>query len=228
MNRNTTIGLLVVFAALLLYVVLVQNPADQAKQNQTPTPGLAPAGRVWESLQADQILNVRIGDLAQGRSVAFGRTAATASWAVTEPESRPADQVTAASNAASLANLTYQSILTSTGDLSAFGVLSPTHVIEINLVDGSTLKASVGDKVPTGDNYYVTRGGDSSVMVINGATLEQFWGWLDRPPYLEPTTTLTPDISPTAAVSATAQAPTLEITPTAAVSATTAAPSPTP
>lgn len=197
MNRNTTIALVVIFAALLVYVLVVQRPADEAAQNATPTAGAVTSGPLWGTLTGDQVLSVRVEDRAQGRSVAFGRAEAAASWGVTEPESKSADQLAAASNVATLATLTYQSQFTPGAGLEAFGVLSPTYVIEIKLVDGRLLRAFVGDKTPTGDSYYVQQEGQAQVSVVSGVSLSAIFSWLDQPPYLQPTATPTPDVTVT-------------------------------
>jgi hypothetical protein len=197
MNRNTTLILVGVFAALLLYVLLVQRPADEARANATPTSGASTTGSVWGTLTADQVLSLRIEDRAGGRVVAFGRASASAAWEVTEPEARPADQLTAATNVGSAANLTYQSSLEPTTELSAFGVVSPTYTIAITLVDGSTIKGFVGNKTPVGDGYYVAKEGSGTVMVVSNFTLDALLKLLDEPPYLQPTQTPAPVETPT-------------------------------
>ncbi len=191
MNRNSTIALVVIFAALLVYVLVVQRPADEAKLNATPTAGAVTSGPLWGALTGDQVLSVRVEDRTQARSVAFGRAEAAASWGVTEPESKPADQLAAASNVATLATLTYQSQFTPGTGLEGFGVLSPTYVIEVALVDGRLLRAFIGDKTPTGDSYYVQQEGLAQVSVVSGVSLSTIFGWLDQPPYLQPTATPT-------------------------------------
>jgi len=138
MNRNLTIGLVVVFVALLLYVLLVQRPAQEAQANATPTPSTAAAtsGALWEGLTADQILSVTV--TSADKTVAFGRASASEPWAITAPESQPADQLLAAQNAATVANLRYTNIITTATDLAPFGVLSPTYQIQVSLMDGTS------------------------------------------------------------------------------------------
>lgn len=191
MNRNTTIALVIAFAVLLVYVLLVQRPADEAAQTatDTPTPASQTTGQVWPGLQADQILSVRIEDRAQDRAVAFGRADAAGSWNVTEPEAKTADQLAVASHAASVANLSYQDLITGTTDLAAFGVLSPTYSIELKLVDGTLRKAVIGDKTVTGSGYYLAREGEQAVLVVSSFPLDTLLGLVETPPYLEPTAT---------------------------------------
>ncbi len=189
MNRNTTLILVGVFAALLLYAVFVQRPADEAKANATPTPGVSTTGSLWGTLTADKILSIQIEDRAGGRRTVFGRTDPAAAWTVSEPAALPADQLAAASYAGTLAYLTYQSAFTPTQALAAYGVLSPTYTIDIVVTDGEPLTLSIGDRTPTGDAYYVVRPGLDQVMVVGAASFTSVFSLLDQPPYLQPTAT---------------------------------------
>jgi hypothetical protein len=193
MDRRTTLILVAVFAALLLYVVLVQRPADEAAANATPTPAAAadPSGPVWEGVTADQIVNVQIADPAAGKTVAFGRNTPAESWAITAPEPQPADQLQAATDAAALVNLQFSKVLTSATDLAAFGVLSPTFTVEVKLADGRLLKLAVGDKTFTGSDYYARRDGETSVLIVSGFGLDPVLRFIDEPPVLKPTETPT-------------------------------------
>lgn len=197
MNRNTTLILLGVFALLLIYVLLTQNAAPgSATATPTPAPTSAVSGPLWSGVTGDQVLSVRVTNHVAGRNVAFGRPSAEASWSVTEPEARPADQLAAANNVATLVNLQFRNLITSTSDLSAFGVLSPTHTLEVGLVDGRILKLVVGDKTVTGTDYYVQKEGETSVLIVNSFSLDLVLGWVDNPPYLPPTSTPEPVDTP--------------------------------
>lgn len=197
MNRNTTLILLGVFALLLIYVLLTQNATPgSATATPTPAPTSAVSGPLWSDVTGDQVLSVRVINHVAGRNVAFGRPSAEASWSVTEPEAQPADQLAAANNVATLVNLQFRNLITSTSDLSAFGVLSPTYTLEIRLVDGRTLKLVVGDKTVTGTDYYVQKEGETSVLIVNSFSLDAVLGWVDNPPYLLPTSTPEPVDTP--------------------------------
>jgi hypothetical protein len=202
MNRNTTLILLGVFAVLLIYVLATQNaPPGAATATPTSAPTSATTGPLWSGVTGDQVLSVRVTDRVASRSVAFSRASAEASWSVTEPEAQPADQLAAANNVATLVSLQFRNLITNTTDLSAFGVLSPTHMLEIGLVDGRTLKLVVGDKTVTGTDYYVQREGETSVLVVNSFSLDPVLGWVNNPPYLPPTSTPEPVETPAPSIS---------------------------
>jgi hypothetical protein len=115
MSRNTTIALVVIFGALLLYLLAVQLPRDRAAAAATPTAGAA-TEYVWTA-SPDQVNAVRIEDRAAGRSVAFTKDAA-GTWSLTEPVAGPADAEAAAAGISRLTGLVVNSTVTSTTDLS--------------------------------------------------------------------------------------------------------------
>jgi hypothetical protein len=207
MDRRTSLVLAVVLLALLLYVVVIQRPAEEASTAATATAvSVSPTrpattGSLWPDLTAEQIMGIRVVDQAGSRSVAFSRTDAQAEWNLTEPDAQPADKTLADGAATSASLLTYSNVITTAADLSVFGVLSPTYSIEIKLADGSLKKAVVGDKTITGDSYYVLRDGETMVLVISQSALQQLTRLLDAPPY-PPTATPafalpTPDVTGT-------------------------------
>jgi predicted phage gp36 major capsid-like protein len=193
MNRTTTIVLVVLFAALGLYVVLVQSPRDRAAAEATPTVSSVPRV-VWETT-ADQVNSVRVAEPSTGRSVAVTRDAQGA-WSVTEPEAGPADTSTMQTVTTNAAGLSISGIVTSTTELAQFGVLSPTYALEIGLADGQTLKASIGMPAPVG-GYYLLREGDTNVMVASNFGIDTLVGLLDTPPYQPtPTPAFSLDVTP--------------------------------
>jgi len=201
MNRNTTIVLVIAFGLMVLYVLLVQRPKDEAAANATPTVSPRPSP-VW-SFTSDQVAEFGITDLPKNRSVTVARDAQGV-WMVTAPETRRADETQVSSKVGQLANLSVSTIITKSADLSPFGVLSPTYTIGVKLADGSQLKAAVGDKVPTGIGYYVLRDGETDVLVVNSSSIDGLVGLLDNPPYFVPT----PTPAPTEAITSTVAAPT--------------------
>jgi hypothetical protein len=194
MNRTTTIVLVVLFAALGLYVLAVQVPRDRAAAEATPTTSLTPRV-VWQTT-ADQVTRLRLAEPATGRSVGLAKDAQGV-WSVTEPEAGPADanmMQTVASNAASLS---VTGVVTNATDLAQFGVLDPTYTLELGLADGQTLKAAIGRPAPVG-GYYLLREGDTDVMVASDFGIDALVGLLEAPPYAATATPafsleLTPD-----------------------------------
>lgn len=201
MNRNLTIGLVIVFVALLLYVLLVQRPTQEAQANATPTPSTsaATAGVLWEGVTADQILSVSV--TGPDGTMTFGRASASEAWAITAPEAQVADQLQAAQNAATVANLRYSNIITTVTDLAPFGVLSPMYQIEVKLADGTSKTLRVGDKTPLNTGYYAVRGMDTNALVVDTGSVEMIAGWVQNPPVFVPTPTpdsnLVPVLTPT-------------------------------
>jgi hypothetical protein len=205
MNRKLTIGLVIVFAVLLLYVLVIQRPKDLAA-DLTPTPRVTAA--VW-TVTAEQVSGFRLEDRVNGRAVAVARDAGGA-WTLAEPGPQPADQTAATSAVSGLVGLTVANTITSTTDLTLFGVLSPTYQLEINLLDGSQVTAAIGDKTPTGTAYYVLRAGEVNVITVNALSLDPILALLDNPPIVQPTAT--------EVVTGTVEAPAAEtpgVTPTA-------------
>jgi hypothetical protein len=187
MNRNTTIVLVLVAAALALYVFLVQRPKEEAAANATGTPGTT--SLLW-TVSVDQVTGLRVLDRANSREMVLAKDAGGA-WSVVMPAGQVTDQAAAASAVSALTSLTVDSTITTTTDLTAFGVLSPTYTIEVSLADGSKLKASVGDKSPTGSSYYVLREGETNVVTVSSFAIEALTIQAERPPIVAPTATET-------------------------------------
>lgn len=198
MDRRWTIGLLVVLAILLIYIFGVQEPQQQAAATQTAAPPTVGAPSTVLGLTADTVLAVEITDRVLNQTVRFGRDSNAASWEVSAPEARPADQLQAASAVAGLANLSYSTILTQTTDLTGFGVLSPTVQITLTTTGGQR-RIDIGDLAPLGGERYAAVDGQPPAYTINQTALDPILALLDAPPYLAPTAdpNATPEASPT-------------------------------
>src|SRR4051794_23715793 len=134
MNRRLTIGLVVVFAALAVYALVVQVPKDKAGE---ATPTTAPVTYLW-TVRADQVNGVHVLDRVSGQGMDLVKDAA-GSWSLLKPGPQPAEQALAAADVTSLMTLATNGTITTATDLAAFGVLSPTMTIEVDLADGSKL-----------------------------------------------------------------------------------------
>jgi hypothetical protein len=186
MNRNLTIGLVVVFAGLLLYVLLVERPGGPG-ENATPT---APTTSYLWTLTADQITGMRLEDRVNDRAVELAKDASGA-WSLQEPGPQPAEQTSASAAISGLTSLAVNTTITTTTDLAPFGVLSPTYRLQVSLTDGRRLTADIGDQAPTGTAYYVLREGETNVVTINTFGLDSLIRLLDEPPVVPPTATVT-------------------------------------
>jgi hypothetical protein len=224
MNRRLTIGLVVVFAALAVYVLVVQAPKDNAA---SATATVVPATYLW-TVRADQINGVHIVDRVKGKAVDLVKDAGGA-WSLAQPGPQPADQARAAQDVSSLMTLAVNNTITTATDLAAFGVLSPTLTVEVDLADGTKLKAAIGDKAPTGAAYYALREGEKQVVVLSSAAQGTLASLAASPPVVPPTATPTPGpgtpsvtpVSPTPVVTTTVVARTP--TPTSSATATATA-----
>jgi hypothetical protein len=197
---------------LVLYLVFVQRPKEEAAQNATPT--AASGGPLWGFTVAD-VTGARVVDNAGGRTLIVNKDDSGA-WAVLQPTPAPADQVKATDVINRLAGLRYTTTLSPT-NLADFGVLSPTYRIELTTADGVAHLIDVGNKAPVGTGHYVRRPGDTLILVVSGLdALEQM---LADPPYVP---TATPTLTATVDLVATllAPTPTLSTTVTPALSAT--------
>lgn len=191
MNRNTTIVLVLVLGALLVYLFAVQLPQDRAEAQATPTAGPVEAF-VWTTT-ADQVNGLKVVDRAGNRTLAVARDTG-GNWSITEPEPQPADGPAVTDVVGQAAGLRVDETITNVTDLDAFGVLSPTYELELSLVDGTRLAAVVGDKAPTGTGYYLQRAGEPDVLLVSAFTIDSLVRLLDEPP-VAPTATPTADLT---------------------------------
>ena len=221
MNRRLTIGLVLIFAALAVYTLVVQVPKDNAAK---ATPTTAPAVNLLV-FQATQATGVHVVDRVSGHAVDMV-TDASGAWSLLKPGPQPAEQALAAADVTGLMTLSVDGTITTSTDLASFGVLSPTMTVEVDLANGTKLKVAVGDKVPTGSDYYALREGETQVVVLSAAAQGTLASLVSTPPVVPPTATPTlgpgtPSVTPPA--SATAPLTTTVTVTTTGASATSAA-----
>jgi hypothetical protein len=182
MDRKTTIGLVVIFALLGLYVAIVQKPQEQASTAATAT---AVAGKdipLWD-FPLDDVLAVRLDDLTQVRSVAFEKNAQGV-WNVTQPTAGPGDVVLAERIVGDLRRLYIVSEFPEASDQIAFGLDKPLYRVHVELIGGRTLGLTLGAKTMTGNGYYAVAEGDSHVRVLNYVSVgDAIVTPLEAPPY---------------------------------------------
>jgi hypothetical protein len=228
MNRRTTwilVGLAVLLAAYVWYSGRPNTNAATGTETPSVPTSIPGSGALFKTT-SEQIAGFWVVDVAANRSVEVSKDA-QGNWQVTQPEARPADPNQVSSWASQFASVYVTTVITTATDLTAFGVLSPTYTLGVKLADGTSLRASVGDKNPVGSGYYVLREGESNVVVISASAIDGLAALLDTPPYVPPTPTPTPTVDLTATTPAPSPAPsvTAEVTPTP-LPAGTASPAP--
>ena len=183
MNRKTTLILVSVLVLLGLYTWWLQaSPQNQAaKATATPTV----IANVW-SFTADQVTGLQITDNTSGQSVVVKKDG-QGQWNVLQPEAGVANSSTVDSITASLVNLSIMANITSTTDLSPFGLVKPAYALQADLANGTSLKATIGDKIPTGDGYYMLRAGEGTPLAVADYGLQPVLDLLKAPPYFVPT-----------------------------------------
>ena len=186
MNRRLTIGLVLVFAVLAVYTLMVQVPKDNAA---SVTPTATPATYLL-AFQASQATGVHVVDRVSGKSVDLV-TDSSGAWTLVNPGPQPAEQSLAAADVTGLMTLEVNGTITTATDLAAFGVLSPTLTVEIDLANGTKVKAVVGDKQPAGSDYYALRDGETQVVVLSAAGQGTLAALISAPPVVPPTGTPT-------------------------------------
>lgn len=200
MNKTTTYVLLGVFAALLIYVLAVQQPADNVAATQTVTAAqsVGAAPNMFWSLTVDQVVGVAVTDHRQNKTTSFSRPSPSGSWTVDAPVPGPADQLAVANQVAALGNLTYATEITSTTDLTAYDVLSPTIQISVTLANGTVYRLDVGAQTPVTNSFYAVVNGQAPLYTVYSTTLDSYVSLIDTPPYLQPTATADPAQTTTA------------------------------
>jgi len=193
MSRRNTLILLAVLILLGGYTYFYQTK----KNGPQPTATAAPNTSVW-AITADQISGLQISEPGTGQVVAVNKTGPS-QWQVTQPTSQPADPSQLDTLPSNLATLTFMSNITTSTDLAPFGLVTPTYTLQMTLSTGGSIKAYIGDKIPTGNGYYLLRDGDKSPLAVSDASLTPLIGLLASPPYVPTPTPLavTVPLSPT-------------------------------
>jgi len=191
MNRRTTLILVSVFVVLGLFTWWLQTSTKNQAAKPTPAP-TAPA-MLW-GFTSDQVTGLQVTDNTSGQSVVVTKDAQGA-WNVVKPEARLANSSTIDSITSSLVNLSIMANITSTTDLTQFGLAKPAFTVQADLQNGTSLKAAIGDKIPTGNGYYLLRAGEATPLAVADYGLQPLLDWLKTPPYFVPTPTPAPTSS---------------------------------
>lgn len=199
MDRRTAIGLVVIFALLGLYVLLVQKPQEQGQANATAT-AQAEKNKVLWDFPIENVAGVRVRDFTQVRTVAFEK-GPDGQWVVTQPSAGPADDVLVERAIANFRKLIVLNEIPDGADLAQFGLNAPQYEVELRMQDGSSLELTIGAQTLTSSGYYAVPKGESRARVLTYFSVgDAVTNLLDTPPYVVPTATPTPqptvDLSP--------------------------------
>ena len=224
-----TLVALVVFAAIVLAIVLINRQKETAAAEATPA-------QVQEFkplfTEASALTGIEIKP-KEGAVVKLARDAKNA-WAFELPVKAEADQGMVESAASQVYALQIVQSVSANADPSVFGFDAPSYVITFKFGDAKPRVLEVGDKTPSENGYYVRLDkGDIVVADVNG--IEALALLVTAPPYLytptpEPAATETalPPTPTLAAPTGETPTPAAELTPTAATPAPETSVTPTP
>ena len=191
---RTTLVLLIVFGALVAFVVYTNN-ADKAEATPAPT------SYVWE-ITTEAVAAVQIVDNAEQTEVRLARDEA-GTWQLTSPTAEPADPAQGDRAASLVSTMFVRRTLTETTELREYALLTPLYTLNVTKTDGEVLELSIGLKTLTGDGYYVLRPGDTNAMIVSTTSIDPLIEFIAAPPVKPtetPTPTETPPITPTVPV----------------------------
>ena len=157
-------GLLI--AALLLAgmagLVYWSNQAEKAKKNK-PNPNAPP--KIID-IAKDDIVRLEI-DKPGSKAVAL-RKGDDGNWKLTSPEPLRADQNAVTSLVSSVAKLDSSRLIEKNAtNLADYGLTKPQMTVMIGRKKGKALKLLIGDKTPTGANYYAKLTGDPRLFTLD-------------------------------------------------------------
>jgi len=122
------------------------------KHPKTPDTPATPASPKILAVPEDQISEVRI---AKAGSDPIVLKYANNKWAITEPQQMPADQDTVKTITSSLASFGSDRLIDEKpGDLSGFGLSTPSEEVDVTLKNGTVNKLLLGSDTPSGSDTY--------------------------------------------------------------------------
>lgn len=196
MKPRTTLIVVAIFGLFLAYIKFFEvdkTPAQLSAQLGTPT---ARPAMYAVQLNADDVKSLQVSDLRAPRQVVVTRAAD--GWQVNQPADKIAEPFQVESAVGGLASLQTTRVLTNVTDLAPFGLVTPTLEVRFVMSDTKQYAFIVGNKAPTGSNYYIAYTGDKTqVFMVDMNSIDTVRSWLDTPPYQPtPTPTFTPTPTP--------------------------------
>jgi len=176
MSTRTTLVLLalLILVAGGVYFIEFRKPAGEA----AATPNAASS--MLLNLTAPAINGITMRDTISNTQVS-ATCDVSGTWWLTSPVAQPADPTTMSSVASQLSSIYVQRVLTPTGSLAEYGLVTPTLSVEIDSVSGR-LSFVIGDMTPSKGAYYVQKAGDAHVYLVDTSLVDELRNVVDKPP----------------------------------------------
>jgi len=171
-SDRTWLGLaiLALIVVLLYYLLEVQGIAN--------TPG--EASYVWD-LEFEDVVGLRVVDNESGATTALERAGSDA-WRLTEPVEGAADLSIVESLIYRVARMqVLRTIDEPKEELAAYGLLTPTHTVEVQTRQGQQLRLEVGGE-GLNETLFVQREGEQALMVVDEYAVHDLLVIIDAPP----------------------------------------------
>lgn len=221
-KRLIVAAVFLALAAALFLIVKFVLPGGEAEESTTAeVPDQLFPEAVDKQVVSVQVTNNETGEV-------FSAQLEDDVWTITQ--AREGADTGLGVNQGSITNQTYflpllrpTRVLDQIESLAPFGLDSAQYTVQFTLDDGSQYTLDIGAKNPDGSSYYVKLPGDPNVYLIAVYNLETLLGFVEEPPYVQPTpdmtatwlsevVTPTPEATATPTLSPTAT-PTEEVTP---------------
>lgn len=195
MIRRSTWMLLAVFA-LLLGATILWTRARPAP-GESPAAGATPTWAPLWSVQASEIVGLRLEDRETGTVVELRRGDEVVPWRMVLPEQGPADAGRVEWAVNSLLSPRPRGGIPAPADLEPFGLASPARQVTVYFQGNVSKSLAFGRISPTGGVFYVAVPGQGDVVLLNEISVSDVLSLLDSLPY-PPTPTPSETPSPTA------------------------------
>jgi hypothetical protein len=223
-KRLIVAAVFLILAAALILIVKYVPLRGEAEETATADV----LDQLFPEAVNKQVVSVQVTDNETGE--VFSAQLEDDVWTITQ--AKEGTDTGLGVNQGSITNQTYflpllrpTRVLDQIESLAPFGLDSAQYTVQFTLDDGSQYSFDVGVKNPDGSSYYVRLPGDPNVYLIAVYNLETLLGFVEEPPYIQPTPDMTatwlsevvtptpePTATPTRAPTAT---PTEEATPEA-------------
>lgn len=182
MSTKTTLVLLafLILIAGIVYFIEYRKPAE------TPASPSTSGSSTLLEVSSPAISGLTLSDVVSGTQVSATRDV-SGTWWLTDPAGQPGDPAALNLMASRLSSVFVQRVLTPTGSLSEFGLVTPTLKVEVETTSGP-MSFQVGDSTPTGGAFYVSKPGDPRVYLVDSGFVGELRQFVSKPPIAAPPT----------------------------------------